>query len=329
MAAIQDLAHDASTGATRDLQRIEDIGTIAAETWTNGLNTWRNMRHLVEIAPAGKKKQELLGVVDQMLAGKGINADIRQVQAYAKEVTGSSVFDVDPRSEAALRARAAGAYSMATTEGSAISDEVKWLNRTYLGTAKGPGGTSHLELGEAYWMDVVSNEDWIKSQSMPAGPQQDARRKRAMQSAHVKNKSTRMMDLPTIDPNAAVKRPGADENVEDLREMAASWRNLPGGAATAARLDAEADAKAKETTTLAIESQNLVGSGLAEHQKPESTKRKSQGMIERAVGFGEQESALASISRSLKSTERALADLYAGKGKGGAPSPTTTAKGPK
>lgn len=307
------LATAAAYGSDRDTTRISDLGANAIDSWTSGVDTWRHMRHLVEIAPSDtpehkKRKAELLGVVDSMMSGKGAHADIRAVQQYAKYVTNSSTFEADPRGIAAIRARMLGAFGMKETEGATSSREVAWLNDAYQGTVNGAA----VPMGQTFWMDVVKHPDYIAASDMAAGPQQTAKVNRAIQEVRTQHGELRRIDAPVVDPNnPVVAMPGREEYVRNLRKASAgAFGHLPlvGGMAEEA-LDRVANEASKATTTLAAQMDKKHKTGMNEQHK--QARRDRQNPLERAVGFGEQESALASINRSLRSTERSLKDLSA------------------
>lgn len=141
------------------------------------------------------------------------------------------------------------------------------------------------------------------------------------------------MSAPHIDPEKKVVRPEAqafvktwDAGVRQKEDLAAAWRTMgaiPGFesvAAAAAGKEAEIrDQKSKEVVDAMnkmLEPTSLVDEVKKQHgelgTKPSQrarTRPRGPGTVERAIGFGEQESAMASILQSLRSTERSIVAL--------------------
>src|SRR5690606_2142302 len=175
----------------------------------------------------------------------------------------------------------------------------------------------------SFYKELQSNRHYLLAKEAILEDEKDSKgiAKRHLQRALMETQIAggdkyRMIDLPVIDPTATVTRPGAAAAAAQIRSFAGALGSMyevmgistTGPTVVAAQLlnlERQARERDAEVTSWAQEVKNEKATGMAEQHKAKLRPR-GPGTVERAIGFGEQESALASIHRSLKSTERAL-----------------------
>jgi hypothetical protein len=186
--------------------------------------------------------------------------------------------------------------------------------------------TDNKTMPASFYKELQSNRHYLQAKEAILDDEKDSKgvAKKHLQQAMMEVQVAggdryRTAALPVIDPTAAVTRPGAAEISAGLRSGESAMRGLFGavgypaqgptvGAAILSKIESDARARDGEVTTWAQEVKNEKASGMAEQHKAKLHPT-APGMAQRAIGFGEQESAMASIQRSLKSTERSLSTL--------------------
>lgn len=271
---------------------------------------------------AGEARADLLGRLDQV---GGIMDP--KVRAALQQITGHKMESL----AGAFMAGRGGAAAMKAAEDMTIGNEGEFLRRSYKGRGRADlrpsaadgaygdmfiaaAGRTENPLPASFYKELQGNRHYLEAKEAIGKGREDEARK-LMQTAAMEvqvagGDKYRDLDVADIDPSAAIVRPGASELVAKKLDAARIARSLgmPGSEAAARKLELEATKQAAETTTWAKEIKKETDTAMGEQHKAKLRAMRPP-TFERAVGFGEQESAMASINKSLKSTERTLAAL--------------------
>jgi hypothetical protein len=278
------------------------------------LNPTLARREIAEAADPKVRAQLLAAFDKDSYRGAGVRSYLETFNGMAlKDLRGSEF------------ARRAGAVGMEHAEISNEARELQFLMRSYNNNA-GDGGN----MPPSYYRALQKNDHYLHGKELIRSGHVDEAKKElqiaAMDARSGLGAGFRDRVTPDLDPTKQHVRPGVEEAqaAAHQAELKAQWINngIGFGAGTASVADKAvatqvaimakmtADAAAKSTTSLVNEVGLENKSGMAEKAKMAAReKRFGPGVIERAVGFGEQESAMQSILKSLKSTENSLAAL--------------------
>lgn len=228
------------------------------------------------------------------------------------QITGKSL--ADPSKE--FWAGQAGAAAMKQMEGANLSREGNFLREAYMGRERSNNmfvPASHqvraASLPASYYSELQSNPNYMRAKDLILHGKDDEAKTALHQATAETQVANRekygAYDAPVIDPNARINRPGSIEAANSLLAVAQGFEAVSFVHNPAVmQLRTMAAEKALDTTTWAEQ--------VRAEEKTAASGRKRRtgpGSMEHAIGFGEQESAMSSIQRSLRSTERALSAI--------------------
>ncbi len=346
MASTMAFAHSAAYGTNLDQKRFQEyslqarmnwqtvlhgetpkglFGTAAVGVMNAGENLIPSVQRLINGGQDGATKARLLAKI-----GKPGGVNDPEVRAFLEQATGSKFEGLG----GAFMAGRGGAAAMKATEDMTMGAEANFLAQAY-GERRNAAPDAEDVMGDffsgrditggrdtSFYTTLQRNKHYLAAKEASLGGHND-QAKKLIQQAEMETQieggdKYRTAGLPMIDPSATIHRPGSLEGSSALFVAAQTLRNINAAAGVSStapsatnaaliKLDRAASAQAQEMTTWAQQVKNEKVTGMAEHNK--RAQLPGPGMVEHAVGFGEQESAMASINKSLKSTERTLSVL--------------------
>lgn len=217
-----------------------------------------------------------------------------EVRSFLQKSTKLNLGSLD----AGLRAGFAGGAAAKFTIDSSMQSEAYFLKEVY---GVGISGnmitdTAARTVQSRYYADLISNPSYLdaKELSLQGKDAQAAEKlKQARANVLTSDKAYRYLDTNDIDPSKAVDRPETAVTRGMLNVM-----GVFGG------VDKELTSKILGQTSWKKEVKDEAEAGIKALRGKK--KRSGPGTLSRAVGFGQQESAMSSIQRSLAHVERSL-----------------------
>lgn len=257
------------------------------------------------------------------MAGRGGAAAMKAAEMADMNDEASWLFNTYAPREISSRARSTSVSPFASSGSKMWDDFMQKQQHDKNEGALDEASRRNHTMPASFYKELQSNRHYLEAkEAVLAGHNDEARRmlqKAEMETQVAGGDKYRTATLPVIDPTARVQRPGAGEGASIMFTVAQTLRNVTAAAggsssgpttahAAISRIEAAATAQASEMTTWAQEVKNEKATAMAEQHKAR-LRSIGAGTMSHAIGFGEQESAMSSINRSLKSTERSLSSI--------------------
>lgn len=253
-----------------------------------------------------------------------------EVISYLEKVTGQELPSLEGGFMAGRAGAAAAKFTVDTTRGNEAaylravygpseeggSNRIRYQGNPFVedeGILRSIGDQTPQASADRYFQQLTYDPYYVMGKAA-SFQGKDREAKRLMRQAQINVQTSdpaafRYLDVQEIDPTEMHLRPGAEKTSADVRRAAtAASSMLPGyaGGAMLAAVESQLQKDVLSKTNLKTQFKDEEAA-IGDLKPP--VKKKGPGTLQRAVGFGQQESAMSSIQRSLQHVERTLRAL--------------------